>query len=179
MQKMTLLAPLVLVAWTRFCALGKKWNHGSDLISPLGEAGEIDVKLATLLDRVLKPTGELAKGVPVVSCGQLLHCERSESIKKTQYFLVLPGKSSKYIRDAVYIVLPSCLRLTRNMISVYIYICRVEVLFMGFGLIHLILASDNSNLMTGNAVELHRSGSLFAMTDYNNINLNPDQQLTI
>jgi hypothetical protein len=50
---------------------------------------------------------------------------------------------------------------------------------MGFGLIHSILASDNSNLMTGNAVELHRSGSLFAMTDYNNINLNPDQQLTI
>jgi len=106
----------------------QKWNHGSDLISPLGEAGEIDVKLATLLDRVLKPTGELAKGVPVVSCGQLLHCERSESIKKTQYFLVLPGKSSKYIRDAVYIVLPSCLRLTRNMISVYnIYIYIIYI----------------------------------------------------
>ena len=50
---------------------------------------------------------------------------------------------------------------------------------MGLGLIHSILASDNSNLMTGNAVKLHRSGSLFAMTDYNNINLNPDQQLTI
>ena len=56
------------------------------------------------------------------SCGQLLHCERSESIKKTQYFLVLPGKSSKYIRDAVCTVLPTCLRLTRNMISAYIYI---------------------------------------------------------